>query len=93
MGNNGGYHPGNQHTHRTQVTYHFAVSGNVLVFQCQRPFKQNNGNRQRHDRKQQVAKQLVGIEHAKNGPNQYTYYQKWQNGWQPDAVGQILAPN
>jgi len=67
------------------------VALDLLIAQREAAFKQNDGDRERYQRKQQVTKQLLRFEPSHHGAGHNSTCQQKQNRWYPQAPGKPLA--
>ncbi|MNI63479.1 hypothetical protein D3C73_1188530 [compost metagenome] len=72
-----------QHAGGAEVAYHLAYPLEFGQVQGQRPFKQDDGDRERHQRKQQLPQQLIRVEHACHRAKQEAAQQQEQDGGDP----------
>src|SRR3546814_4042736 len=80
---------GDQHAHTDQPQYRRSESADLTQTQGQAAFEQDDGNTQRHERKQQVAEQGVGIEQTGRRTQCKAGDQQQQNGRSEEHTSEL----
>ena len=83
--------PGDQHAQAQQAPEHAAGVAQFVKAQRQAALEQDDGNGERHDGKQQVAEQRLGIEHAEDRAGRDARGQQVDDRRHAGAPGQPLA--
>jgi hypothetical protein len=73
-----------------QAAHHAADAGQLVEAQAQTAFEQDQRDRQRHYRKQQLAQQAIRIQHSANRSEQDAGQKQEQDCWKTQAPGQPL---
>ncbi len=80
-----------QHAGGAEVAHHLADPLELGQVQGERPLEQDDGDRQRDQREQQVAEQGIGVEQAADRPQQQAGEQQKQDGGHSQRPGQPLG--